>query len=215
MTNEQNRTDANPRSVSELLKDKKYRIDYYQREYRWETKHVEELIADLADRFLLNYDPHHDREVDAAKYGHYFLGPIILSQKNGQLFIVDGQQRLTTITLLLIYLNNLQRKIMVTKPLKLDDYICSEVRGKQSFNLQVHDREKAINALYNDLQFDPSNELESVQNIVARYQELEELFPEELNKEHPILLFIDWLLYNVDLVEIVGRTSRLTQSLKP
>jgi len=36
------------RTVSELLKAKKYSIDYYQREYRWETKHISELIEDLA-----------------------------------------------------------------------------------------------------------------------------------------------------------------------
>ena len=38
------------------------------------------------------------------RYGHYFLGSVIISQKDGQNFIVDGQQRLTTLTLLLTYL---------------------------------------------------------------------------------------------------------------
>lgn len=205
MTNEAAiRTDANPRNISELLKDKKYKIDYYQREYRWEDKHVEELVADLVDRFLLTYDSSHDREEDGPNYGHYFLGPIILSKKNGQLFIVDGQQRLTTLTLLLIYLNHLQDHLNLDSPEKLDDYICSTVRGKYSFNMQVPDREAAIEALYKNISYDPSEELESVQNIVARYQELDELFPDDLKNEHALLMFIDWLLYNVDLVEIVA-----------
>src|SRR5262245_52966280 len=34
------------------------------------------------------------------------LGPIIISDKDGQKFIIDGQQRLTTLTLLLIYLHH-------------------------------------------------------------------------------------------------------------
>lgn len=85
-------TDANARNISELLKEKKYQIDYYQREYRWEERHVEELINDLTDRFLLYYDSNHSRSEDGPNYGHYFLGPIILSKKNGQLFIIDGQQ---------------------------------------------------------------------------------------------------------------------------
>lgn len=204
MNSEAIRTDANPRNISELLKEKKYQIDYYQREYRWETKHLEELITDLVDRFVYNYDEAHDRETDGPNYGHYFLGPIILSHKNGQLFIVDGQQRLTTLTLLLIYLQHLQKKIELDDPVKLDDYICSTVRGRQSFNLQVPERKKAIDALYNNLPFDPTDEMESVLNIFARYQELEELFPEDLKKEHALLLFIDWLLYNVDLVEIIA-----------
>ncbi len=44
------KTDAHSRNVSDLLKQKKYQIDYYQREYRWQTKHVEELINDLAEK---------------------------------------------------------------------------------------------------------------------------------------------------------------------
>ena len=40
------------------------------------------------------------------EYGHYFLGSIIISDKDGQKFIIDGQQRLTTLTLLLIYLHH-------------------------------------------------------------------------------------------------------------
>jgi len=190
--------------VSELLKQKKYQVDYYQREYRWETKHVEELITDLSDRFLVYYDPQHDRETDGPKYGHYFLGPIILSQKNGKLFIVDGQQRLTTLTLILIFLKHLQEEVGVERPVTLDDYISSEVRGKQSFNLQVPDREMAIRAIFNNEPFDFTNEIESVQNIVSRYQDIEELFPEELNEKHALLLFVDWFLFNVDLVEIVA-----------
>ena len=101
------RTDANPKSITELLKEKKYQIDYYQREYRWQKNHVQELLTDLTDRFLRSYDENHDRQNDGPSYSHYFLGSIILSNKNGKLFIVDGQQRLTTITLILIYLKKL------------------------------------------------------------------------------------------------------------
>jgi uncharacterized protein with ParB-like and HNH nuclease domain len=35
-------------------------------------------------------------------YGHYFLGSIIISESDAKKFIIDGQQRLTTISLLLI-----------------------------------------------------------------------------------------------------------------
>src|SRR5437868_5845972 len=96
------------RTVRELLDTKKYIIDYYQREYKWDTKHVVELINDLSSDFLDDYEEHHDRRA-VEKYGHYFLGSVIISQTNAGSSIVDGQQRLTTLTLLLIYLNNLQK----------------------------------------------------------------------------------------------------------
>lgn len=198
------RTDANARSVSELLEKKKYQIDYYQREYRWQTKHVEELMNDLTEKFFNYYDESHIREKDGEKYGHYFLGPIILSHKNSDMFVVDGQQRLTTLTLILIYLQNLQKEILVDKPAKLEDYIFAEVRGKRSFNIQVDDRLDVMNSLYNDQPFDPANQSESVQNIIARYHDIKSLFPVELETQHALLMFVDWILYNVDLVEIVA-----------
>ena len=92
------------KSIRSLLSGAKYAIDYYQREYKWETKQVIELMNDLADKFLQSHDPKHDRS-HVESYGHYFLGSIIISDKEGHKFIIDGQQRLTTITLILIYLN--------------------------------------------------------------------------------------------------------------
>ena len=52
-------------------------------------------ILDLADKFLEDYKAGDSRQA-VVKYGHYFLGSIILSSKEGAEFIVDGQQRLTT-----------------------------------------------------------------------------------------------------------------------
>ena len=89
------------RSVRDLLKGQKYKIDYYQREYRWEEKHVQELIDDLVDRFQEDYQPSHQRK-QVRDYGHYFLGSIIISKKEDGYYIVDGQQRLTSLTLLLM-----------------------------------------------------------------------------------------------------------------
>lgn len=200
------RTDANAHSVSELLKEKKYQIDYYQREFRWQPKHIEELITDLSGKFFSSYVETHERK-QGESYDHYFLGPIILSKKNGQTFVVDGQQRLTTLTLLLIFLKNLQDELELEKPVKLDDYIFAEVRGEKSFNLDVPERKNAINAIYNGLQFDPTEQPESVQNLISRFKDIESIFPDELKEEHALLLFIDWLLYNVDLVAIVAYTD--------
>jgi uncharacterized protein with ParB-like and HNH nuclease domain len=84
-----------------------YSIDYYQREYKWETKQLAELVADLTRKFLELYQPDHARK-GVAGYPGYYLGSIIVSQKGGLPFIVDGQQRLTGLTLLLTYLRRLQ-----------------------------------------------------------------------------------------------------------
>ena len=97
--------DAKGRTIRELLAGKKYAIDYYQREYKWEKKQVAELITDLTDKFLESYEQGDERSA-VAGYDQYFLGSIIISDKDRQKYVIDGQQRLTTLTLLLIFLRH-------------------------------------------------------------------------------------------------------------
>lgn len=96
------------KTVRELLKGVKYSIDYYQREYKWHDKQIIELVDDLSDKFLEEYQPGHPRS-KVAEYPYYFLGSIIISKKDTVSYIVDGQQRLTSLTLILIFLRNLQK----------------------------------------------------------------------------------------------------------
>ena len=49
--------DGKGRTVRELLHARKYSIDYYQREYKWQTKQIRELIDDLVSKFLEGYEP--------------------------------------------------------------------------------------------------------------------------------------------------------------
>ena len=53
--------DAKARNVRELLGGKKYTIDYFQREYRWRTKEIGELVTDLTGRFLAVWKQSHQR----------------------------------------------------------------------------------------------------------------------------------------------------------
>jgi hypothetical protein len=188
------------KTVRELLKGVKYSIDYYQREYKWHEKQIRELVVDLSDKFLEEYLPTHPR-IKVTDYPHYFLGSIIISKKEGAGYIVDGQQRLTSLTLLLILLRNLQKSD--AKQVNIDELIFSERFGQKSFNLHVDERTPAMEALYDGEPFDLTDRPESVQNLVCRYRDLETCFPEEL-REEALPYFIDWLLENVHLVEITA-----------
>src|ERR1051325_848362 len=118
--------------IRSLLSGAKYAIDYYQREYRWETKQISELIEDLTAKFQESYEPSHER-IAVEGYGHYFLGSIIISDRDGKKFIIDGQQRLTSLTLLLIFIHrNLSD---AEQKGQLAELIFSQKFGKKSFNL--------------------------------------------------------------------------------
>lgn len=165
------------KTIRELLSGSHYDIDFYQREYRWQTKHVHELIDDLAERFLADYKETDPRSA-VETYGHYFLGSIILSDKGTKTYIIDGQQRLTTITLLLIYLHIRQGTRPDRSP--VDDLILSERFGHKSFNLIVEERASCMEALYNQ-RHPAADHSESVRNIIARYDDIESLFPQDIN----------------------------------
>ena len=192
------------KSLTDLLANKKYTIHYYQREYRWGKKQIEELVDDLSEEFLENYKPGHER-TEVATYGHYYLGSVVLTSNDGEQAIIDGQQRLTSLTLLLIYLNNLQ--VDNTEKVTIDQLIFSEQYGKKSFNIQVNEREACMDALYKRENFSPLNQNESVVNIFNRHTDIADVFPEEI-KGLALPFFIDWLINKVFLVEITATTEQ-------
>lgn len=188
------------KSIRSLLGNTKFTIDYYQREYKWETKQVNELIEDLAEKFQESHDPGNDR-LAVKDYGHYFLGSIIISVKDGNRYIIDGQQRLTTLTLLLIHI---YRKLEDNEQKgQLAELIFSKQYGRRSFNLNVEERAQCMEALFTGSQFDDSDQPESIINIISRYQDIEDNFPDELNDE-ALPYFADWLIENVHFVEITA-----------
>lgn len=80
------------KSVPELFKSD-YVIPIYQRNYAWTATEIEQLIEDIDSLELQSND-------------HYFLGNLIVNLIDDRKYeVIDGQQRLTTLYLLLKYLN--------------------------------------------------------------------------------------------------------------
>ncbi len=181
----------------------KFAIDYYQREYRWESKQVIELIEDLAEKFHESYKEG-DPRAAVRDYGRYFLGSIIISERDGQRFIIDGQQRITSLTLLLIYLHreldDQQQQVLIA------GLIFSLSYGERSFNLEVPERKACMNALFTGSTLERQDQPESVVNILDRFQDIEKAFPDDL-KDEALPYFVDWLIENVRLVEITASTD--------
>ncbi|MBO6795315.1 MAG: DUF262 domain-containing protein [Balneolaceae bacterium] len=196
-----NKIEAHDRSISEVLDDNKYTVDFFQREFKWEERHIEQLVSDLTTAFLDEYKTEHERK-DVSNYNSYYLGPFVVSDKEGKRSIIDGQQRLTSLTLLLIYLNNLQKELGISET--IESMIFSQKYGEKSFNIQVDERIPCMESLFKNGSYTPSEEDdESTINMANRYQDIEKNFPEEIKSE-VLPFFLDWLKYNVVLVEIVA-----------
>lgn len=81
--------------VTELLSEKFF-IPSYQRGYRWDDRQVTNLLDDIWS-FRLSSE-------NESKESFYCLQPIVVSRKNNEWEVLDGQQRLTTIYIILEYL---------------------------------------------------------------------------------------------------------------
>jgi uncharacterized protein with ParB-like and HNH nuclease domain len=201
MPKTENKIDANDRSVLEVLDKKKYTVDYFQREYSWEEKHIQQLVTDLTDAFLACYDPNHPRS-EVADYNTYYLGPFVLSEKDGLRSIIDGQQRLTSLTLFLIYLHHAQKELGVDE--SVESMVFSEKFGQKSFNITVEERIPCLQSLFERGNYEPNEtDSESTRNMVERYNDIETVFPDKIDG-HAFPYFIDWLKERVVLVEIVA-----------
>jgi len=196
-----NKIEAHDRTISQVLENKKYTVDYFQREYSWQRRHMEQLITDLTTAFLNEYQEG-DARTEGGNYNNYYLGPFVVSEKSGQRSIIDGQQRLTSLTLLLIFLNNLQKTVGLTE--SIEPMIFSEHRGSKSFNIQVEERMRCFEALFTTGSYAKREDDDaSTLNMAERYNDIGEVFPEEI-KGASLPFFIDWVKYNVVLVEIIA-----------
>lgn len=201
----ENKIEADDISINGLLKDQKFTIDYFQREYRWQEKHIKLLVDDLTTTFLKSYNSNHRRS-DVLDYQNYYLGPIVFSvHSDGRKSIIDGQQRITSITLFLIYLNHLQKDYQEINKVPISELIFSAKYGEKSFNMTDESRESCLKALFEDGEYiAKEDDDETVKNIVARYKDIEQSFSDDLTNETVLPYFIDWLKENVVIVEITA-----------
>ena len=201
MSKDDHKIDADDRNIFDVLNERKYTVDYFQREYSWEQKHIEQLVTDLTSTFLDVY-VEGDPRASVEHYNNYYLGPFVVSSKNGMKSIIDGQQRLTSLTLFLIYLKNLQEQLGGKE--SIEPLVFSEKYGQKSFNIQVEERKPCLEKLFLEGSYEAQpDDDESTINMARRYSDIGEAFPEEL-KGKAFPYFLDWLKYNVILVEITA-----------
>lgn len=191
---------AREQSIDALFGTESFALDYYQREYVWEEPQVARLMNDLSRKFLDQWSDEHSL-ADVKSYDPYFLGPYIICTADGRISLVDGQQRIITLLLLLIYLH---RRAAATpkassKAGKLSTLIMSERFGRRTFRVDVDEYEACFNALLNDRGFDVAGARPPIRRIWQAFQYIDLHCPAQLRGD-VLVMFIDWLLYRVSLV---------------
>ena len=90
-------------TVSKLFASEQYIIPMYQRNYAWGKVEIEQLLQDLMDAAKANQTPNTFQAEEAS----YYLGSLVVHQRKDHKFeIIDGQQRHTTLCILMSVLKN-------------------------------------------------------------------------------------------------------------
>ncbi|NLO41544.1 MAG: DUF262 domain-containing protein, partial [Bacteroidales bacterium] len=204
-------------TVGDLFGSKKYFVDFYQREYKWNDniknqsyKPIKALLDDIFYRFDLNYKPMSDiNEQTIARYDWYYLNSFMTNTIGGNTYIVDGQQRLTTLTILTIVLWKIGKRLQVEdgKLRFLEKKICDfDANGEMVFWMGFPDRVNALKAIYNtppDTRVTvPSSATIAEKNIFEAYQTITDYLQGRLNNKHIFDAFRLYLYQRVYLISI-------------
>lgn len=101
MSNNNQANSAKSFSIQQIVENKStqglfFEIPPYQRLYEWEKEHIETLLEDVK-KACINVQGELQNKI-------YFIGNVVVSEENGRYILIDGQQRLTTLFLIGIYL---------------------------------------------------------------------------------------------------------------
>ena len=165
-------------SVLACLNNRSYDIDFYQREYVWNKATVEILLNDIMYSFNIAYEEHKDEDFSSGlieKFNWYYLNVFITNKIDGKMYIVDGQQRLSTLTLIASYLfhkikdENL-RNILQNCILSTDMY-----NGK-IFNIDNNKRKRVMQSIIESKQFTAPYNCQTEQTLIERYKDISDYF---------------------------------------
>ena len=119
-------------SIDKLM-GRTFFVPSYQRGYRWGRQEVEALLNDLWEFYLQTKEKKDEEErenlLEENKNLFYCLQPVVLykdKDEQARENLLDGQQRLTTIYLLLSYLDSRRREEGYDKPLFTLEYATRE-----------------------------------------------------------------------------------------
>lgn len=194
-------------SVKVCLSRKSYYIDFYQREYVWSKEIAQTLLNDIFYIFELSYNEHKNSEISKnimEKYSWYYLNVYITNRVEGKSYIVDGQQRLSTLTLIA---TKLYHKLQDNDNFKslLKDCIFSNDGFEDTFNLDNEKRHRVMDCIFNDKGYPIEFKNKTEETLVERYKDISKYLDDKFKNEidsNKLRLFVLYFLERLVLVEL-------------
>ena len=194
-------------NIDSVFSNTKYHIDFYQREYRWNQVPVLRLLDDVFYKFnenyLLNKDLPPDSHVIESKYPWYYLNTYVTNKVDGKVFIVDGQQRLTTLSLILNKLFHLAESYDSQAKKWLDSKIIGQDGFQSEFWLTHSAHKPTQQAIYNNRldDADTSTGITAV-NLVANYKTISDYLDNNLDSKHKFETFVYYFMRRLVIINL-------------
>ena len=178
-------------TVEACLKSKSYYIDFYQREYVWSKETVEILLRDIFYSFEISYEQFKDAELSPAvieKFNWYYLNIYITNNIGGKIYVVDGQQRLSTLTLIANKLYHITTDDDLKESLKACIY--GKDKWKGNIFLLDHDKRHEImeRILKEDIATAPTFKNKTEETLWNRYKDISKYIDDKEMDEKKIKL---------------------------
>lgn len=196
-------------NIDRVFSNTTYYIDFYQRQYKWDETPVKRLLEDVFYKFNEEYAKHKDSDIPlqqlvSSKYSWYYLNTYVTNTIEGKVFVVDGQQRLTTITLILIKLYHQAQQFSS----KLKDWLKNKIIGQSGFEEEFwmnHETHKpTLMGILNgdELEHIPTNSGITAKNMVDNYRVIANWLDGELTDQHSFESFTFYFLYRLVLINL-------------
>lgn len=200
------------RTIKEVFNRTVYYIDFYQRQYKWGVEPVRKLLEDIFYRFDCEYrkkeKDNRDLKDTIFEYGWYYLNSFVTNQIGGKTYIVDGQQRLTTLALILMKLRtmSLEEERKSKKFRVLNELITGIDDNDMEYFWVNHEPQKeTLQDIYqNGIMATPHDTSITAKNLVGNYKVVNSFLDTYLpsNNNQRFEAFILYFINRIILIQI-------------
>lgn len=191
-------------SVMSCLSKKSYFVDFYQREYVWSKTTVDILLRDIFYAFEISYNEHKDEELTQEvldQYNWYYMNVFITNKVNGKVYIVDGQQRLSTLTLIATKLYHIVEDTNLKDLLKECIFAKDMFKGN-IFCLDNDKRKDVMESILNGEEYTAPIKNKTEETLLARYKDINTYIDNKAMDEQKLRAFCMYFLKKLVLVEL-------------
>ncbi len=192
-----------------------YFIDFYQRDYKWTAEPVKRLLDDVFYQFDDAYAKHSALEANletiSARYPWYYLNTYVTNIVGGRTFVVDGQQRLTTLTLIMLKLLAMARAHSSKTVGWLERKISGYSGTEHEFWMNHVGHRQVLAGLLDGEEpdtIDVSSGITAV-NMITNYRTISDDLDARLTSPHAVDTFVHYFLYRLVLINLSVDTTHV------